>query len=99
MDDVTIENRLTKVEESTKSAHHRIDGMESMQKDIHDLVVSVSKLAGSVENLCTDMTEVTGRVKCMEEKPAKRWDQLVGLLMAALVSGLIGFLISQLLNK
>lgn len=98
MDELEIENRLTKLEESTKSAHHRIDEMAKTQTEIHQLALAVNSLAGSVEVLCTDMTDVTGRVKCIEDKPAKRWDHLVDIIITAAAGTLFGYLISRMLK-
>lgn len=88
---------LVRVEESTKSAHHRINGMEAMQKEIHALALSVSELAGAVKNYCEDVNSINSRVKSLEEKPAKRYDQVVGYILAAMTSGLVGFLLSKII--
>jgi len=98
MDELEIEQRLTKVEESTKSAHHRIAGMESMQREIRDLAMSVNTLAGSLQNLVGDVSDVTCRIKDIEAKPGKRLDQVIGYIMAALISGMIGFMLSQIMK-
>lgn len=99
MDELENEKRITRVEESTKSAHKRIDSMEIVQKEIRDLAMSVNDLAGSVRNMCEDVCDINARVKLMEEKPSKRWDQLVGYVLAAVCSGLIGYLLSNALVK
>lgn len=83
--EVDCEQRITKVEESTKSAHHRIDALEGGQKEIRDLALSVNTLAMSVKSLCEDMTGVSGRVQELESKPSKRWEQLIYVLVAAAV--------------
>jgi len=98
MNELEIENRLTTVEQSVKSAHHRIDTIEATQKEIRDLTLSVNTLAGSVKSLCEDVADVTNRVKCIEAQPAKRWDQLIGYILAALASGAIGFLLKAVVQ-
>lgn len=89
-----IAERVTRVEESAKSAHKRIDNVESIQKNIQELTVSVSSLAGSVKRLVEDMTEVKTRVSCIEGKPGKRWDIIISSILTSLVGGIIGFVIA-----
>lgn len=97
--EITTENRLTKVEESAKSAHHRLDRLEGQSQEIRELALSVNTLAASVKSLCDDFSDIACRVKDIESKPGKRLDQVIGYILAALVSGSIGFLLSALLNK
>lgn len=98
MDENEIGQRLTKVEESTKSAHHRLDTLEGMQKEIRDLALSVNTLAMSVKTLCTDVTDQNCRIKDLETKPGKRWDQLMGDVMKLIATGVIGYLLGNLLR-
>jgi len=99
MNELEVAQRLTKVEESVQSAHHRINNTELMQREIRDLALSVNTLAGSVHNMCDDLTDVSGRVKDIECKPSKRLDQIIGYIIGALVSGAIGFWLSQVLSR
>lgn len=88
--EIECEQRITKVEESTKSAHHRLDALESGQKEIRDLALSVNTLAMSVKQLCEDMTKVTERVNLIESMPGKRWEKLIWVVIAAAVGIAVG---------
>ena len=88
--EIECEQRLTKVEESAKSAHHRIDALESGQREIRDLALSVNTLASSVKQLCEDMTDVNGRVKRIEAKPGTNWEKLIWILIAAAIGVAVG---------
>jgi len=88
--EIECEQRLTKVEESCKSAHHRIDGLENGQSEIRDLALSVNTLAMSVKQLCLDMTDVSGRVKAIESKPGEKWEKFMWLLFATAIGIAIG---------
>ena len=88
--EIECEQRLTKVEESAKSAHHRIDALESGQREIRDLALSVNTLASSVKQLCEDMTDVNGRVKLIEAKPGTNWEKLIWILIAAAIGVAVG---------
>ena len=86
MNEISIENRLTRVEEATKSAHKRINSMEKLTE-------SVYKLAVSIENMQKEMTEYKSRLEKIEETPKKRWEVVV----AALISAFVGYLIKGFL--
>lgn len=92
-----MSDRVTRVEESAKSAHKRIDGVDEIYKEIRDLAISVNKLASSVQRLCDDMTEVRGRVSCIEGKPGKRWDIIVTAVLNIAIGAIIGYIISHIL--
>lgn len=98
MDELEVAQRLTKVEESVQSAHHRINNIESMQREIRDLALSVNTLAGSVHNMCDDLTDVSCRVKDIEGKPGKRIDQIVTAIIGTLIGVVIGILSSKFIG-
>lgn len=90
------EIRLARVEESTKSAHHRIDKLEAVQDEIRNLALSVNTLAGSVQRVCQDVSSIAGRVTNIESQPGKRWDQVVSVVLSALAGAAVGALISYI---
>lgn len=67
---VVIRERLTRVEESTKSSHHRIDTLESNQREIHNLALSVNSVAQSVQSMAKNLEELGTRVCSIEQRPA-----------------------------
>nr|DAH37281.1 MAG TPA: Hemolysin [Caudoviricetes sp.]DAZ34685.1 MAG TPA: hemolysin [Caudoviricetes sp.] len=85
------EHRISAVEQSIKSAHHRIN-------DIEKLVESVHTIANEIKHMREDLNDVKERVDIIEEKPAKRWDLVVTTVVTALVSGLFGMLLSNLIG-
>ncbi len=106
MNDMEVIQRLTKVEESAKSAHHRIDDIYNKHDEVHALALSVSKLASSVENLCKDVCKVTNdvckvtdRLTEMEKRPGKKWDHLTSIIITAIASGIIGIIITSIFMK
>ena len=91
-----IRERLTRTEESTKSAHHRLDAVENTQKEIHDLAISVNSLALSVQAMSKSNDDLKKRLGAIEERPGKRLDQIVSVIIAALASGVVGYLIGAI---
>lgn len=104
-----IIERLVAVEQSTKSAHHRIDAIEQNQKILMDMNASIKALTEQAQSqkedlqefkkdIKEDIDEVKNDVKELKEKPAKRWDLITTTIITALASGIIGFILSQLLK-
>lgn len=92
-----MEVRLMKIETNTQEIFRRLDKMERIQDEIQKLTISVNDLAQSIRHICNDVSTNTNRLTCLEEKPSKRWDNLVGAIIAATVSGLMGVVIGKLL--
>jgi uncharacterized coiled-coil protein SlyX len=96
MEETRLENRLTTLETNQQYIAEQIIDMQDMQNDIKELALSVNSLACSVKRLCEDMCSVSNRLQNIEGKAGKRWEQLIGIVMSAIVGGLIGYLISML---
>ena len=94
--DFEHEHRLTEVEELTKSNTHRIDDLERRQDNLDELVSTVKVLAVREENVESDVKEIKTDVKNLADKPAKRWESLVGTVLTTIVAAVVGFLLAKL---
>ena len=83
--------RLTALEQSSKSAHKRIDNMERLTE-------SVYTLATETKLMREEMIDLKDRVTSNEEKPSKRWDLVVTTIITAVVSGGVGMFISTIIG-
>ena len=81
--------RLTAVEQSTKSAHHRIDGIEKLTESVHIIATETKAMR-------EDVNDITSRVDEIEKRPNKRYETVVGAILTALVGGLIGYFVKML---
>lgn len=88
--------KLEGVDGRGKSNTHRIDKLEERQDNMEQLVSSVALLATEQEHIKGDVTEIKADVKTLAEKPAKRWDALVGVIVSALAAGMVGFILGQI---
>lgn len=75
--------KVAHVEESTKSAHKRLDSLETLTKSVYALAESIKTMQGEI-------TDVSGRLKTIEEKPAKRWDLIITSTITTVVGIVIG---------
>lgn len=83
--------RLTACEQSTKQAHKRIDNLDRLTE-------SVYTLATEVKLMREDTNDIKLRVEAIEQRPIKHWDMLVTTCITAIASGIIGFVLSNLLH-
>lgn len=77
--------KMAHIEESLKSAHKRIDGIEALTKSVYEI-------ASSIKTMQHDITDMSGRIKTIEEKPAKRWDLVITTAITTIVGIVIGYL-------
>lgn len=83
--DINYAEKIAHMEESLKSAHKRIDGINALTKSVYEL-------ASSIKTMQHDITDISGRIKTIEEKPAKRWDLVVSTVITTAVGILIGYM-------
>lgn len=93
-----IWERLTNGEASIKSAHHRIDNLQEVSKNIKELAVSIAQIAVETKALREDHEKSIGRIEVLEDKPLKRWDTVATAFLTAIGSGVAGYLIATLLK-
>lgn len=93
--DLEHEKRLTEVEERSKSNTKRIDEMKKRQDNLDELVGSVKVLAEREERVESDVKEIKEDVKALNDKPAKRWDALVGQIITIVVAAVAGFILAK----
>ena len=94
-----IWERLSAGEASIKSAHHRIDDVEEKQDNLAELVSTVKVLADREARVEDDVTEIKTDVKELKEKPVKRYETVITTIITALCSGLVGYVLSFIIQK
>ena len=94
--EITIEHRLTEVEERLKSNTHRLDNMEKRQADLDELVTTVKVLAVREEVVEKTVKKIESNVESLTSKPGKKWDNLVNQIITIIVAALAGFILAKL---
>lgn len=84
-----------RVDAENNRQNKRIEIIEAKQSQISELVVSVKVLAANVENIAKEINEQGSRLKEIEGKPAKRWEQLLGYVISALVTAAIAYFLTK----
>ena len=93
---LTVEHRLTEVEDRSKSNMHRIDKLEERQDNLDKIASSVQVLATRQEQVESDVKEIKSDVKTIAAKPAKRWEDLVTKVVGLIVAAVVGFLLARI---
>ena len=93
---ISVEHRLTEVEERSKSNTHRLDELEKRQDNLDDLVSVVKVLAVREEAVENDVKEIKADVKSLTSKPAERWDSLVDKIIWAVAGAVLAYILAQI---
>ena len=94
--EISIEHRLTEVEERSKSNTHRLEDVERRQNNLDKLVATVEVLAVKESNVENDVKEIKSDVKSLTSKPAKRWDNLINQIITIVVAAIAGFVLAKI---
>lgn len=89
-------DKLTALEERSKSNTKRIDGLEKRMTSNEELVTSVALLAQKQENIESDVKEIKGTVKSLADKPGRRWDAIVDKVLLGIVGAVVLFMLAKL---
>lgn len=89
--------RLSAVEESTASAHKRLDELISLNASVNNLAVSTATMAEQLKMLTENSAKMDRKLSALELKPAKRWETVAMQIVQLLIAGVMGYLLSQIL--
>ncbi len=72
-----LKEKIAHLEEREKSNTHRIDNLEEKIENIHELASSVKLMASEMKAMREDVSDMNNRLKMVEEKPVKSWENLI----------------------
>lgn len=91
-----VRERVTINEQSTKSAHHRLDSQEEQTRAIVKMSTSIEYMAKQVESMLELLKEHDGRLDELERAPGQNVLGYWKLFLGALITGGAGILIGIL---
>jgi predicted RNase H-like nuclease (RuvC/YqgF family) len=105
----TAYNRLEDVEIEVKDIKSDNKILHEMNKNIAVLATNYEYQGKKIDSIETDLkdlknrpipdiTELEGDVKELKEKPGKRWDTLVTVIITVIASGIVGYFIGKVLG-
>ena len=91
-----IEHRLTEVEARSKSNTKRLDEHDEAIKENSNLIGAIKELATETKYMREDLNENIARLNKLESKDGDKWDKFKWLIVAGLVTIILGYLAVQL---
>ncbi len=91
MQEKELIERLVEAEQRSKSNTKRIDEVEAEVKENRELTVAVKEIATEMKHLREEQTDMNKRLKKIEEKPSKNWDNLKWIIVTRNCNYSFGF--------
>jgi hypothetical protein len=94
--EISMEHRLTAVEDKAASNEHRLEELEKRQDNLDDLVSTVKVLAVREEAVENDVKEIKSDVKSLTSKSGQKWDSLMDKIIWAIAGAVLAFLLAKI---
>lgn len=85
-----------RMEDEHKRQNHRIDLLEKSVEENNKLLVSVERLAVSMETMQKEQANQGDRLEALEARDGEMWRKVVGHVITAVISIVIGFASAQI---
>lgn len=85
-----------RMEDEHVRQNHRISELEKALEQNNKLLVSVERLATSMETMQKEQSNQGERLKKLESRDGEMWRKLVGYVVTTIVGIVIGFLFMQI---
>lgn len=92
MNMLEIEHRITEVEQRSKSNTKRLDECEEAIKENSNLIGAIKELATETKYMRADLNETIARLNKLENKDGDKWEKFKWLIVAGLVTIVLGYL-------
>ena len=86
------EHRLTAVEDRARSNTRRLDELDEKLKENRDLIGAIKELAVETKYMREELNETIDRLDKLESKEIDKWDKFKWLIVAGLVTIVLGYL-------
>lgn len=86
MNEQDICERVAALEQSAKSAHHRIDEIAEANKSISEILVEMRYMR-------RDLNKIIERVSAVEGRPVRRYDVAVNAVITAVIAAVISIVL------
>lgn len=86
-----------RMEEENRRQNERLRLLEENVRQISELTASVKELAVSMKNMLTEQEKQGNRLEVLESRDGEMWRKVVGYLLTAVISLVVGFLFNHIL--
>lgn len=91
--------KITEHGQRLKSLQYRVDKLEKQQESTNQLVRSVDRLAQSMETMAQEQKEQGKKIDKLEASKSESLKYWVRTILAALATGVVGYILSLILNS
>ena len=74
----------------------RIAELEEMAKENQKMILSIEKLANSMEGMMKELHSQGSRLKAIEDRDGEMWRKVTGYIITAVVGILVGYVFQQI---
>ena len=96
MSEQEIAVKLAEVDQRSRSNTHRLEQVEKKLEDNEQLLTNVALIAQKQNSLESDVQEIKSDVKMLTAKPAKRWENVVAIVLSVIISAVITFVLAKI---
>lgn len=89
---IEMEHRLTAVEDRAKSNTRRIDEHDKAIEKNDELIGAIKELAVETKYMREDLNDTISRLDKIESKEGDKWEKFKWLIVAGLVTIILGYL-------
>ena len=87
---------IQKVKDDQRTMEARLNKQSAMVEDIQQLSKSVSLLASNMDAMLREQQRQGDKLQMLEQKPAKKWENMSDKVVWFLVAAVLGFVLSQI---
>ena len=93
---VELDERATRHTEQIKTVFNQIAEVKGMAESVYKLATTVEVLALEQKTTNEKIDKLTGEVDEIKEKPGKRWESVMMVVITAVVTGVMTFLLTRM---
>ena len=86
MNEQELAERITSVEQSVKSAHHRIDELAESSRSLTEIVVEMKYMR-------RDLNELIERMSNVEARPGRKYEHFINALISTAAAAVISYIL------
>lgn len=87
---------ITEIEQRSKQNEKRLNTHEKKINELSDVYIALTKVNDKVDTIDSDVKVIKQDISDIKSKPAKRYEQIIGYVLSALIGGLIGFVLFKI---
>lgn len=91
-----LESERDRLNDANRRQDARLDKLEKAFDKLEQLAISVNTLMHNVNSLSEDIKAQSAKLKHIEEKGAKRWEEVVTQIIKLLVATITGYILARI---